>query len=655
MKLETRLLLVIGAILAAVFVGDATFAYRRAHDLALRNLEEQADKIRAMVMATRRVYQRELVASGVDWTDKTLSLLPAHALSAISADFGNWDRSGVAFNNVSDRPRNPRNRADAVEMQAIARFRAEPALEKLVLPFEAAAREPYYLYARPIRVEESCLDCHGRPETAPEVIRSRYAEGYGYAPGELRGILSIKMPARHVEAEALATLPDQLGAHLAGLVLAFLGIGFLIRRDVRRPLTALATGMRAVSGGDYGRRVGGFTGEFAELADTFNTMAAQIPLHHAEIKAAQQAARDSEERLRLLLEFTGEGIFGIDRDGRCTFANPACLRLLGYADPGELLGEDIHALVHHSREQGTPLPVHDCRTFQAIARGQPVHVDDEVFWRRDGSSFPVEYRAHPIHQGGEVIGGVVSFTDIGKRRENERAMHGMVDQLVRSNSELERFAYVASHDLQEPLRSVSSYAQLLARRYKGRLDDDADTFIGFMVAGAQRMHALINDLLAYSRVQTRGENFRRVETERVLEAALLNLSQAIAHSGAVPCVGTLPAVTGDEIQLVQVLQNLIGNALKFAKPGQPPRLTIDAVAKDGGWEFAVADDGIGIAPENHQRIFELFQRLHTTTEYPGTGIGLALCKRILERHGGRIWVESEPGKGAVFRFTLKGA
>lgn len=284
-----------------------------------------------------------------------------------------------------------------------------------------------------------------------------------------------------------------------------------------------------------------------------------------------------------------------------------------------------------------------------------MHVDDEVFWRRDGSSFPVEYRAHPIRHGGEVIGGVVSFTDIGQRRDGERAMRGMVDQLVRSNSELERFAYVASHDLQEPLRSVSSYAQLLARRYKGRLDDDADTFIGFMVAGAQRMHALINDLLAYSRVQTRGENFRRVETERALEAALLNLAQAIAHSGAMLCIGTLPAVTGDEIQLVQVLQNLIGNALKFAKPGRRPRLTIDAVARDGGWEFAVADDGIGIAPENHQRIFELFQRLHTTTEYPGTGIGLALCKRILERHGGRIWVESQPGEGAVFRFTLKAA
>ena len=226
-------------------------------------------------------------------------------------------------------------------------------------------------------------------------------------------------------------------------------------------------------------------------------------------------------------------------------------------------------------------------------------------------------------------------------------------ELARSNAELEQFAYVASHDLQEPLRMVASFTQLLARRYQGKLDADADEFIGFAVDGSTRMQRLLNDLLAYSRVGTRSKPFDAIDCNSVLNDALTNLKPAIEDNGALITHEPLPIVRGDEVQLIQLFQNLIGNAVKFHGQ-EPPQVHISAKLQDRDWVFAVRDNGIGIAPEQQERIFLIFQRLHHRSEYPGTGIGLALCKRIVERHGGRIWVESEVGKGSTFFFTIKG-
>ena len=225
------------------------------------------------------------------------------------------------------------------------------------------------------------------------------------------------------------------------------------------------------------------------------------------------------------------------------------------------------------------------------------------------------------------------------------------EQLVRSNAELEQFASVASHDLQEPLRMVASYTQLLAKRYAGRLDGDADEFIGYAVEGATRMQALINDLLAYSRVETKGKPPAPTDCEALLASTLLNLKVAIEERGAVITHERLPTVMADRVQLGQLFQNLIGNAMKFCK-GRAPAIHLRAAPEDGMWRFAVQDNGIGIDPQHRERIFVIFQRLHTHEEYPGTGIGLAICKKIVERHGGRIWVESAVGQGSAFSFTL---
>ena len=224
-------------------------------------------------------------------------------------------------------------------------------------------------------------------------------------------------------------------------------------------------------------------------------------------------------------------------------------------------------------------------------------------------------------------------------------------ELARSNTELEQFAYVASHDLQEPLRMVASYVQLLARRYKGKLDSEAEEFIDFAVDGSKRMQDLIQALLAYSRIGTKGRQFAPTNCEVVLQNALKNLQIAIEDSQARITHDPLPTVKGDSIQLGQLFQNLIGNAIKF-RGEKPPFVHVTAERQGSDWLFSFRDDGIGIDAQYAERIFVIFQRLHTKEEYPGTGIGLALCKKIVERHSGRIWVESEPQKGSTFRFTL---
>jgi two-component system sensor histidine kinase/response regulator len=244
-----------------------------------------------------------------------------------------------------------------------------------------------------------------------------------------------------------------------------------------------------------------------------------------------------------------------------------------------------------------------------------------------------------IHQG-------ISQLELAKQ-----ALQCKSEELARSNAELEQFAYVASHDLQEPLRMVASYTQLLARRYQGKLDRDADEFIGFAVDGATRMQTLIRDLLSYSRVMTQGRSLQPVDTRRAFDAACENLHKAIEESGVSVSVGTLPVIDADATQMTQLFQNLLGNAVKYRNE-QAPRIHVDSRPADKSWLFSVEDNGIGIEPQYYERIFQMFQRLHTREKYSGTGIGLAICRRIVERHGGRIWVESAPGRGSTFLFAI---
>jgi PAS domain S-box-containing protein len=295
------------------------------------------------------------------------------------------------------------------------------------------------------------------------------------------------------------------------------------------------------------------------------------------------------------------------------------------------------------------------RTDKAVKDALDNHKDYDIEYRSlwpDGSVhwLAAKGRGYYDATGKDVrLEGVV--LDISERKRAEEALRRAVADLKRSNEELQQFAYVASHDLQEPLRAVASFTQLLSERYKGRLDKNADEFIAFAVDGAHRMQALINDLLSYSRLETRGKPPEPTDSHDALGQALANLGTAIRESGALVTNDDLPLVKADEGQLVQLFQNLVGNAIKF-RGQEPPRVHVSAVSQGREWLFSVRDNGIGIAKEYHERIFSIFQRLHSREEYPGTGIGLALCKRIVERHGGTIRVESGPGSGSTFFFTL---
>ncbi|MBW1938999.1 MAG: PAS domain-containing protein [Deltaproteobacteria bacterium] len=241
--------------------------------------------------------------------------------------------------------------------------------------------------------------------------------------------------------------------------------------------------------------------------------------------------------------------------------------------------------------------------------------------------------------------------EIAERKQAEEALREYTEALEHSNKDLEQFAYVASHDLQEPLRMVASYTQLLSKRYKEKLNSDADEFIAYAVDGAIRMQRLINDLLAYSRVRTQGKEFQPTDCEAVLNDSLINLHKTIKESAAKVTHDPLPTVIADDGQLEQLFQNLIGNAIKFHGDA-PPTIHIAAEQNKNNWVFSIKDNGIGIDSEFTKRIFMIFQRLHGIGEFPGTGIGLAICKRIVERHSGRIWMESEVGKGSTFYFTI---
>jgi light-regulated signal transduction histidine kinase (bacteriophytochrome) len=273
---------------------------------------------------------------------------------------------------------------------------------------------------------------------------------------------------------------------------------------------------------------------------------------------------------------------------------------------------------------------------------------------RDGREFPVELTISTMRVEDNVIFSAF-IHDISDRVRAKEELERTADELRRSNAELEQFAYIASHDLQEPLRMVASYTQLLERRYAAQLDQTAREFIAYAVDGARRMQQFITGLLRYSRVGTEPRVLEEVNLRDVFEAAIANLRMMIEETGAAVEAHDLPLVRGDPRQLTQLFQNLIGNALKFRKPDQPPRVEVRAEPDGDFWRLSVRDNGIGLDPKFAGRVFVIFQRLHTRDEYEGTGLGLAICKKIVERHGGRIWVESKEGEGATFFFTLPAA
>lgn len=363
--------------------------------------------------------------------------------------------------------------------------------------------------------------------------------------------------------------------------------------------------------------------------------------HAAEAALAALRLEQDERNYRELVQNANSAIIRWKRDGTITFFNEFAQAFFGY-NLEEILGKPVNILVPQTDSSGGDLST----LVQSIidAPDHFVNVVNENI-RKDGRRAWMAWTNRPIYdEHGDVREILAVGTDITEFKQIE-------NELRRSNAELEQFAYVASHDLQEPLRAMAGMVQLLSKNYQGQLDAQADVYIRHAVEAASRMQALINDLLAYSRVDRRGKSLDPIQSSDCLQVALHNLDIAIRESGATITVGQLPIVHADATQLVQLFQNLIGNAIKF-RGEQLPQIHINVTQLPDDWRFSVCDNGIGIEPEYFERIFLIFQRLHSRREYAGTGIGLALCKKIVERHGGIIWVESQPGLGSTFHFTL---
>jgi PAS domain S-box-containing protein len=444
------------------------------------------------------------------------------------------------------------------------------------------------------------------------------------------------------------------GSMLVGVILAGALVAVVLARRLQRhitqPVLELARTAQTVSAQkDFSVRAERFDDdELGQLTDAFNDMLARVydrdkalRTQGDELRREVSERKAAEERFRLVIEAAPHAMLMVDGERRITLVNRKGEELFGYLRQ-ELIGQPIEVLVPEAARGGHPDHVAGFLENPAV---RPMGVGRDLFTqRKDGVLVPVEVGLSPLHlpEGEYTLASVIDVT------ERKR----MDDDLRRSNADLEQYAYIASHDLQEPLRMVASYTDLLAERYAGQIDAKADKYIHYITDGAKRMQRLVSDLLAYSRVGSHGNVKKPVSVDAVMKRVLVSLGPLIRESGAIVEIPeSLPPVMGDDIQLAQLLQNLIGNALKF-RGSEPPRVVIDAVVCDNRWRFSVRDNGIGIDQRYADRIFQMFQRLHERGVYEGSGIGLAIAKRIVERHGGRIWFESAVGVGTTFFFTL---
>lgn len=612
--------------------------------------------------------------------------------------------------------------------------------------------------------------------------------GYAYRVPELTGVARFIPMALHTAAlflvlalGVLAARPDAgLMAVISGpspggamarlllpaMVLALLALGWLRLEGERR--------------GYYGAGLGVALYTLTNII-VFGALIgwSANSLHHADAARARLATqqRESEAQVRLLLDSTAEAIYGIDADGHCTFINRACVRMLGYTDSGELLGKDMHALIHHTRRDGTPYPPAECPIYQAVRTATPTHVDNEMFWRADGTCFAAEYWSHPMRRDGALVGAVVTFLDITARREAEerlqealafnrlimdnspdvicaingdnrfveisaasqhlwgyapsellgrdynalvhaddrdktsvaaaaimagepmvgftnryiakdgraidvdwsavwseadqlmfcvardaterkRAADSILElnaelsanavQLQQTNRELEAFSYTVSHDLRAPLRHIDGYARMLQEDAAEHLDADMRRYLDTISASARQMGALIDDLLAFSRLGRKPVERTEVDMGALVEHVLQEIG-----AGARVDVGQLPTVQGDPVLLKQVWINLISNAIKYSAPrAEAARIEVTGESINGVARYRIRDNGVGFDMRYADKLFGVFQRLHSQEEFEGTGVGLAIVHRVVVRHGGTISAESQPRQGATFTFEL---
>ncbi|MFT3823186.1 MAG: PAS domain S-box protein [Chitinophagaceae bacterium] len=430
-----------------------------------------------------------------------------------------------------------------------------------------------------------------------------------------------------------------------------LGLAIAVSRGIQKGLNEILLSAQAVTRGDFSRKAQSFSGdEIGKLAISFNTMSEALE------KSISKTAQE-QHKFKGLLESAPDAIVIADEAGIIQLANNQCEPVFGYKSE-ELLGNAVELLIpsrfrsHHPKHR---------ERYSKDAQFRPMHVLVLQGKRKNGEEFPVEISLSPL-QTDEGLLVMAAIRDISekKRLENElRDAYNLLEKKVQQrtaeleskNKELEQFAYVASHDLQEPLRTTSSFVELLRKQYRGKLDPTADKYLDYILHSSDRMKILIKDLLDYSRIG-REKEIKQVDCNLILADVLADLDKVIKENDAEIHSEVLPVVSAYPTELKLMFQNLISNSIKFKKQGVKPVIEIRSYRENGFYKFSVQDNGIGLEPQHRQRIFIIFQRLHNRSEYEGSGIGLAHCKKIAELHGGQIWVDAEPGEGCTFFFTI---
>lgn len=439
------------------------------------------------------------------------------------------------------------------------------------------------------------------------------------------------------------------------VVIALVGLatGFALTRRLQRVTDAVQL---FASGESQARsQVAGWD-EVALLSRNFDNMADAVAQQ-------QRKLREQGEDIALLLDSTAEAIYGVNTSGICTFVNPACVRMLGYVNESDLVGKNIHSLIHHTYPDGSPYPREECKVRLSTLGGQAAHADDEVHWRANGTSFPVEYWSHPMYRDNILIGAVVTFVDISARKKIEMELQQYRDELERRvelrtaelsevNLELEAFSYSVSHDLRAPLRAVDGFSRIMIEDYASKIDDVAKHYLFRIREAVQRMGRLIDDLLGLSRVGRTEIRFNKVDLGKLAHEIIETFKISEPHRQVDFRIANNMICRGDERMLHLLLQNLLGNAWKYLRHTAKPHVEFGMQDDSGELVYFIRDNGAGFDMAYSDKLFQPFQRLHSVEEFEGTGVGLAIVNRIVKRHGGRIWATGAVGEGATFYFTL---
>ena len=476
--------------------------------------------------------------------------------------------------------------------------------------------------------------------------------------GRLLGWLRVRLSTRKIleESQAAQTIIGQIISqnkreiYKLSLVLlaifSFTGLwaAFWVAGRLVYPIERLRQAATKVGKGDFTVRMPITSqDEVGELAASFNKMVGDL-----------QRTTVTKAYVDNIIQSMTDALIVINQDAQIQTVNNATCDLLGYRK-NDLIGQPIGLVMVEEENARDQLQeeglVFKGATLRKLVEEGTLYNQEVTYRAKEGWQIPMLFSGSIMYDEVQGMVVVTIAKDITERKRIEEELGRQTQELHRSNKELEQFAYVASHDLREPIRKVSSFTQLLAQRYQGRLDASADKFIGYIVDGASRMEKLIDDLLTYSRVGRRDILMEETDLSTIMSRVVIDLEKAIKETHAQVTFDPLPTVMANPTQMGQLLQNLVANAIKF-HGAAPPQVHLSAQPQGNEWRLTVRDNGIGIEPQYAERIFVMFQRLHSRQEYPGTGIGLAVCKKIVERHGGRIWVESELGKGAAFHFTL---